>query len=46
MSSGGFRRRTSSRSNCRIRDPRVPSQPARDAEDFSVDIATPTEDRP
>ena len=44
-SSGGFKRRTSSRSNCRIRDPRVPSQPFGE-DDFPVEIATPTEDRP
>ena len=44
-SSGGFRRRTSSLSSCRIRDPRVPSQPLGD-EVFCVVIATPTEDRP
>jgi hypothetical protein len=44
-SSGGFKRRTSSRSNCRIRDPREPSQPFGD-NDFEVDTATPTEDRP
>lgn len=42
--SGGFRRRTSSRRSCRIRDPRVPSHP--DVVVFCVDIATPTEDRP
>jgi hypothetical protein len=29
-----------------MRDPRVPNQPLGDAEDFCVDIATPTEDRP
>jgi hypothetical protein len=44
--SGGFKRRTSSRSSCRIRDPRDPIQPVGDADDFCVDIATPLEDRP
>jgi hypothetical protein len=44
-SSGGFKRRTSSRSSCRIRDPRVPSQPFGE-DDFEVEIATPTDDRP
>lgn len=43
-SSGGFRRRTSSRSSCRIRDPLVPSQP--DVEDFWEEIETPDDDRP
>ncbi len=33
-SSGGFNRRTSSRNNCRILDPLVPSQPLGDADDF------------
>lgn len=45
LSSGGFKRRTSSRSSCRIRDPRVPIQPL-DAAGLAVDMATPTEDRP
>lgn len=44
--SGGFRRRTSSRSNWRIRDPRVPSQPAEGALVFPDETATPTEERP
>jgi len=43
-SSGGFRRRTSSRRICRIRDPLVPSQP--DVEDFCEEIETPVDDRP
>ena len=43
--SGGFKRLTSSRSNCRTRDPRVPSHPLGD-DVFDVVIATPTEDRP
>jgi hypothetical protein len=45
-SSGGFKRRTSSRNSCRIRDPLVPSHPEGDAEDFCVEIATPVEERP
>lgn len=45
-SSGGFRRRTSSRRSCRIRDPRVPSQPELDADRFWEETATPIEDRP
>lgn len=44
--SGGFKRRTSSRSSWRIRDPRVPSQPEEGALDLPDDTATPTEDRP
>jgi hypothetical protein len=44
-SSGGFKRRTSSRNSCRIRDPRVPSHPFAEFV-FDVVIATPTEDRP
>jgi len=43
--SGGFKRRTSSRSNCRILNPLVPIQPLGEF-DFCVDIATPTEDLP
>jgi hypothetical protein len=46
VSSGGFNRRTSSRSNCRIRKPRVPSQPLGNCEVFGVEMATPTDDRP
>lgn len=45
-SSGGFNLRTSSRNNCRILDPRVPSQPLGDAVDFCEVIATPIDDRP
>lgn len=45
-SSGGFRRRTSSRKSCRILDPRVPSQPFGEADIFCVVTATPTEERP
>lgn len=45
-SSGGFKRRTSSRSNCRIRKPRDPNQPLGRFEDLWVVTATPTEDRP
>lgn len=45
-SSGGFRRRTSSRKSCRIRDPRLPSHPDGAVEDFCVDMATPIVVRP
>lgn len=45
VSSGGLRRRTSSRSSCRVLDPRVPSQPFSDVVD-GVETATPTEERP
>jgi hypothetical protein len=45
-SSGGFKRLTSSLKSCRIRDPRVPSHPVRDAEDFCEETATPVEERP
>ena len=44
--SGGFNRRTSSRSSCRILDPRVPSQPEGDVDDFCVEMATPADVRP
>jgi hypothetical protein len=44
-SSGGFRRRTSSRKSCRIRDPREPSHPAV-LVGLSVVTATPTDERP
>jgi hypothetical protein len=44
-SSGGFKRRTSSRKSCRIRDPLDPNQPA-ELEGLWVETATPTEDRP
>jgi len=43
-SSGGFYRRVSSLSSCRIRDPRVPIQPF--GEGLEVPTATPTEDLP
>lgn len=45
VSSGGFRRRTSSRKSCRIRDPLEPSHPPK-LDCFSVETATPTEDLP
>jgi|SRR4030088_1707935 hypothetical protein len=44
-SSGGFRRRTSSRKSCRIRDPLEPNHPAA-LVGFWVETATPTDDRP
>jgi hypothetical protein len=43
-SSGGLRRRTSSRKTCRVLEPLVPSQP--DVVGFCVVTATPTDDRP
>ena len=41
LESGGFNRRTSSRSTCRIRSPRSPPQPADPPESKDVDIPTP-----
>jgi hypothetical protein len=44
-SSGGLRRRTSSRKSCRMRDPLDPSHPA-ELDGFWVETATPTDDLP
>jgi hypothetical protein len=45
-SSGGFKRRTSSRKSCRIRNPRVPIQPDEVVGVFWLETATPIADRP
>lgn len=49
ISSGGFNRRTSSRSSCLIRAPRMPNHPEGRcgcSEDFCDDTATPAKERP
>jgi hypothetical protein len=45
-SSGGFRRRTSSRKSCRIREPLVPNHPDVALVDIPEVTATPIDDRP
>jgi hypothetical protein len=44
--SGGFKRRTSSRNSCRIREPLVPNHPDDAFDAFPVVTATPIDDRP
>lgn len=46
VSSGGFRRRTSSRKSCLILDPRAPSHPDPGTDDFLLDTAMPAADLP
>ena len=46
LGSGGFNRRTSSRSTCRIRSPRSPPQPAEPPASREVEIPTPVMLRP